>query len=117
MRNILAALLMLIVTVTPAVADCGNIVMPPAQFLTPKVDAPIRWVPYWDVDPLCRALGVVVVFGHGRVEACNYRDDTGWHIVLPTGLDSETTTCLLVHERAHLPPNRWPADHPGGRFE
>lgn len=34
-------------------------------------------------------------------------DDANWMIVLPRGLSKQDAACLLMYERAHLPPNNW----------
>jgi hypothetical protein len=93
---------------TPAFADCGTIIQPPAQYRLPlNYEPTIRILPYFDVDAFCRAHGGIE---RGRYQACSF----GTTIVLPA-LDPATQHCYFIHERAHR--EGWGADHPGGTYD
>lgn len=111
MRAILAFALCLLAT--PALADCGIIIMPPAQFNHPLAyDPTIHLMNYWALDRFCRGKGVVASTG-ARVEACSVAAArTMW---LPSGVSAERQKCYFIHERGHL--EGWTSRHEGGRYE
>lgn len=99
-----------------AVALCGAVLMPPAQYAEAWHPEPIiRQVDYWQVDQICRDYGGIDYRDAGkRYEACS----KGLVIVLPKigdGVSAQFQDCLLKHEMAHLA--GWPADHPGAVYE
>jgi hypothetical protein len=107
----------LAMAVSPALADCGAIVMPPEEFDHPPTTAVhIEFRPYFEVDSACRS--VLRINAGAREEACLGVFAGTWLMFLPLtdkSVTSETQACLLRHEFAHL--NGWLPSHPNARFD
>ena len=105
---VIAALL----AATPAAADCGTIIQPPAPYDHPLAyDPTIHIMDYFAIDGFCRKLGVVARTDR-RVEACN--DPRTRTIYLPR-VSPELSQCYFRHEVGHL--EGWPGNHPGGTYQ
>lgn len=99
----------------PAFAlDCGDLLMPPPQYnhvLAPG-DLTIKIMDLWEVQIDCKLHGLAGDQDGRKPIGCSF----GATIVLPTvGVQDVTLDeqrCVFFHERAHLWPNSWPADHP-----
>lgn len=111
----LAALMLLASCGTIADTGCGTITMPPPQYTGHKAASRIVWLHAQFIDKFCRGLGVKTN-EKGPLTACTGRDPFGWFHVLPDDGKTLMLGCLIVHEDAHLPPNAWPWDHPGGHY-
>lgn len=102
---------------SPALADCGAIVLPPEEFdHVPSTAVHIEFRPYFEVDMACRT--VLRIRMGGREEACLGFFAGSWLMFLPLtdeSVTSEMQACLLRHEFGHL--NGWLPSHPDARFE
>ena len=108
------ALLSLLLT---GCTDIGaRVIMPPAQYTGRKVVAQSVMMPERFIDHFCSQIGIHKD-GRGRIEACTWRDQFGWHHALPSDADPQKLSKLITHEDAHLPPMAWPWNHPGGTYQ
>ena len=112
---LIATIFLLLSCNQPPDRDCGVIEMPPAQYMGDKASTRIIWMSAALIDAKCRALGTITN-EKGTFMACTGRDGLGWFHIMPQDGAVRDLGCLLIHEQAHLPPNAWPWDHPGGHY-
>jgi hypothetical protein len=119
LRTLATAAVILAAIAAPAQAGCGRIWMPPEQYHKP-VTVPVLLVrmPWREVQPFCLSHGVSADLAEGRMWACTYRTSAGNYVMaLSDDFTAEEQACMVIHEKAHMPPNNWPANHPGRRFD
>lgn len=109
MRNILAALILL-AAAAPAVAGDFSLCnyVPPAGKQQPvTVTVSIVLTPTADMHATC---GYTWEQKPGELGACsmpNPDDPTEWFLVLDADLSTKEQACVLIYEKAHMPPNNW----------
>ena len=106
MRIAVAALCVLALTgPAGAVETCHGHSMPPQSVRQePGVEYDVRRVSFRRLQKLCSPTGS----GIAETWGCAYQNkDSSWTILLSASLTPEQYSCMLVYEKAHLPPFYW----------
>lgn len=108
MKTIIAAAMLL--TTTAAMAEqnfCQRVLPPNSLRAEPTVEYSIRYTS--DPSTKCKSDAMSCA---GR---CNVQED--WVIWIDRDFNDIDKACAILHEKAHLPPNNWKANHMGSRDE
>jgi hypothetical protein len=112
-----AALALLLLLATPALADCDTTLIPPQPYdhvpTRPFID---HRLPYWDIDSACRVFEGLRDY-RGRLEGCVIpgRVDGVPLRIVPSDLPVVEVACIIRHEDGHLNTGR--SDHEGWGYE
>lgn len=88
--------------------DCGNILMPPTEMTLSEPDVPYHVI-YGDIAAIrdyCRTMWAAP---EDTPRGCTIEERAGlWYIYIDNQTQTEIEmACVLFHEKAHLPPNKW----------
>jgi hypothetical protein len=111
-RPLTPALMLLLALVAPAQGHdwCSYLVPPPDQREEPTVKYLVHLAPPADLSWLCSSFGghpVGMAGGCARNQGADQNGNEHWVIFVRADLSPEHTACVLLHEKAHLPPNNW----------
>lgn len=107
MFKTIALLSALLITPTFAADTCRGVPMPPLdKRVEPNVPYTIKWVPHSEVSARC----AVAKYAHPH--ACAFPDPTkksptAWTILISDNMSRTDRACVVIYEKAHLPPNLW----------